>query len=37
MIAAGPAKGNCDLRFYDAPLPLVKGEAGLVKHERTIL
>jgi hypothetical protein len=37
MIAVGLTKGKWDLRFYDVPLPLGKGEVGLVKHERTTL
>jgi hypothetical protein len=35
MIKAGLTKGTWDLRLYDVPLPLGKGEAGFVKHERT--
>ena len=35
MIVTGLAKGNWDLRLYDLPLPLGKGQDGFVKHERT--
>jgi hypothetical protein len=35
MIMASLPKGTWDLRLYDLPLPLEKGQVGFVKHERT--
>jgi hypothetical protein len=37
MIAAGLAGGSWDLRLYDVPPPLGKGERGSLKHERMTL
>ena len=37
MTKGGLTKGTCDLRLYDVPLPLGKGEVGFVKHMRTTL
>ena len=36
MIAVGLTNGTWDLRLLDVPLPLGKGQVGLVKHKRTI-
>jgi hypothetical protein len=35
MIKAELTKGTWELCLYDAPLPLEKGVADFVKHERT--
>ena len=37
MITIDLTKGTWDLRIYDLPLPLGKGEVGFVKYKRTTL